>query len=192
MAYDGGEDAALLDLAKSFLTHPVFHVSLLAPAEEEPPRLRWRPVVPDPARGEECVIDAVAARRKDKRKVRGGLEYLMRCLDGTETWEPEGNSANAKGSVRRHIRGEKRKKELTVAIHRGAGNHLKELGVAKGAGSVRASAPRHKGGRGATAMQLRLASLPFVYFFFFPFPPFSVFVLSFLSFILLSLDRSYI
>lgn len=44
-----GENAALVDLPKSFLVRPVFRVSLLAPVEEEPPRFKKRPVVQEPA-----------------------------------------------------------------------------------------------------------------------------------------------
>lgn len=67
-----GEFAALLGSAKSFLAHPVFLVSLLAPVEEESPHLKKRPVVQDPAEGEEYVVDAVLAHRKKKRRGQGG------------------------------------------------------------------------------------------------------------------------
>ncbi|PHJ22782.1 transposon tf2-1 polyprotein [Cystoisospora suis] len=43
-----GKNAAMLDLPVSWLVHPVFHASLLLPAEDEPSHLRRAPPVQDP------------------------------------------------------------------------------------------------------------------------------------------------
>ncbi|PHJ17734.1 hypothetical protein CSUI_008447 [Cystoisospora suis] len=45
-----GENSAFLKSPPSFLTHPVFQLSLLSLAEEEPPHLRRYPVVQKPLR----------------------------------------------------------------------------------------------------------------------------------------------
>lgn len=58
-----GKNETFLDLPASLLVHPVLHVSLLSPVEEEPPKLRRYPAVQDPLEGEEYVIVADLALR---------------------------------------------------------------------------------------------------------------------------------
>lgn len=109
-----GENAAMLKLPGSWLVHPVFHVSLLLPAQEEPPHLRRSPVVQDPVADNEYVIEAILDHRISRNKKRPGLEFQVLWLDGTTTWEPEEHLANAQETLRKYLRGRRRRQRTAV------------------------------------------------------------------------------
>lgn len=96
-----GPNAARLQLPPSVLIHPVFHVLLLRPLEQEPDDLRRGPKTQQPVGQGEYVVEAILGHKKTRQ----GRKYLLRWLVGSTTWDPEGNLRNARDLGRRYHRG---------------------------------------------------------------------------------------
>lgn len=98
-----GENAARLHLPASWLIHPVFHVSLLRPAVEEPRHLTREQRVQQPLREDEYEIEGILGHRLARVGDKVQREFLVQDVDGVTSWVPEPDLANAKESIRSYF-----------------------------------------------------------------------------------------
>ena len=79
-----------LDLPKKMRIHPVFHISLLEPANAHTPVQTNPPGIDPEFQTEEFEVEKIVAKRRNSRRV----EYLVKWLgyeDSESTWEPTAN-----------------------------------------------------------------------------------------------------
>lgn len=82
-----GTNAARLNLPKSLLVHPVFHVSLLRPVTPEAPDFRRPPPRQRPLKENEYTLEAILDHRwsaRDKRRT-----FQVQWADASTSWEPK-------------------------------------------------------------------------------------------------------
>ena len=79
-----------LDLPKKMRIHPIFHISLLEPADNNMPVQTNPPGINPEFQTEEFEVERIIAKRCNKNQI----EYLVKWLeyeDTDNTWEPTSN-----------------------------------------------------------------------------------------------------